>query len=290
MKNHSLSNNVTLVTAFFDIGTLVKGNENNVRSPSKYKEWMSIFRYIENPLYAYVDTIENLEAFKEIRQPYINKTKVILIDKNQLWGFNLKENISQIFSSPFYPKYYPNTVNPDYSCAMHAKYGVMNQSIYENAFRTKYFAWVDVGYFSRSINDIHSPFGIHLPYKFHERKVSFGEVYKPMRRTLKQIIENNEIWVAGGFFLANVKVMKKWVEDYMYYTKKFIELGLISTDQQVIYGLMQPSVQKSSKFRRRRVDINEYTSSYDKWYALGYNCTYNLNVKLEGGIYKVVNN
>merc|ERR1712018_755809 len=62
-KNISLSNNVTIVTAFFDIGTLVKGNKDNVRSPSKYKEWMSIFRYIENPLYAYVDTIENLEAF-----------------------------------------------------------------------------------------------------------------------------------------------------------------------------------------------------------------------------------
>ena len=109
-----------------------------------------------------------------------------------------------------------------------------------------------------------------------------------MRRTLRQIIENNEIWVAGGFFLANIKVMKKWVEDYMYYTKKFIELGLISTDQQVIYGLMQPSVQKSSKFRKRKININEYISKNDKWYALGYNCTYNLNVILKDGVFQVV--
>ena len=266
----------------------MKGDKNNVRDPSKYREWMSVFQYIENPLYAYVDSVENLEAFKEIRKTYINKTKVILIDKNEIWGFNLRENISKIFSSPFYPKFYPNTVNANYSCAMHAKYGVMNQSIYENAFGTKYFAWIDVGYFGRSINDINSPFGIHLPHNFNEHKVSFGEVYKPMRRTLKQIIENNEIWVAGGFFLANINVMKRWVEDYMYYTKKFIELGLISTDQQVIYGFFQPSVQKNSKFRRRRTNINEYISTNDKWYALGYNCTYNLNVKLQGGIYKVI--
>ena len=276
------------MTAFFDIGTLIKGDNNNIRSPSKYKEWMKIFRYVENPLYAYVDTVENLEAFKEIRRPYSDRTRVILIDKNEMWGFNLKENISKIFSNPSYPKFYPNTVNPDYSCAMHAKYGVMNQSTSENVFNTRYFAWVDVGYFSRSIKDIHSPFGITLPHKFREGSVSFGEVYSPMRRTLRQIIENNEIWVAGGFFLANIKVMKRWVEDYMYYTKKFIELGLISTDQQVIYGLMQPSVQKSSKFRKRKININEYISKNDKWYALGYNCTYNLNVILKDGVFQVV--
>ena len=248
------------MTAFFDIGSIAKGEVDNIRTPSKYKEWMNIFRYVENPLYAYVDTLENQQAFEKIRQSYTNKTKAILIDKNNMWGFSLKENISRIFSSPFYPKFYPNTVNPNYSCAMHAKYGVMNQSINENAFRTKYFAWVDIGYFSRSIDKMNSPFGIRLPYNFDERKVSFGEVYKPMRRTLKQIIENNEIWVAGGFFLAKVNVMKKWVEDYIYYTQKFIELGLISTDQQVIYGLMQPSIQKNSKFRRRKVNINEFQS------------------------------
>ena len=102
---HKFTNSVTVVTAFFDIGTLIKGDENNVRSPAKYKEWMKIFRYVENPLYAYVDTAENLEAFKEIRRTYSDRTRVILIDKNKMWGFNLKENISRIFSSPSYPKF-----------------------------------------------------------------------------------------------------------------------------------------------------------------------------------------
>ena len=250
---------------------------------------MSIFQYIENPLYAYVDTIENFEAFKKIRMQYNDKTKIILIEKNKLWGFNLKDNISQIFSSPFYPKFHPNTINPDYSCAMHAKYGAMNQSLYDNAFRTKYFAWLDIGYFGRAINDIHSPFGIYLPYNFNEREVSYGEVYNPERITLKQIIENNEVWVGGGFFIATINVMKKWIEDYMYYTEKFIELGLISTDQQVIYGLIQPSVQENSNFRNRKVSINKYISTHDKWRAIGYNCTYNSNVELQGGIYKFIN-
>ena len=87
---------MTLVTAFFDLGSFAKGNKNNVYTPTKYKEWMQIFENIHNPLYVYVDSKENQKFFETIRRNMNNKTKVILIDRNSLEGFRFKENISTI--------------------------------------------------------------------------------------------------------------------------------------------------------------------------------------------------
>ena len=269
-----------MVTAFFDIGTISKGNVDNVRAPDEYRNWMKIFEYVDNPLYVYVDTKENQKAFKDIRKNLRHKTKIILVEKKDVWGFNLKNNISQIFASPFYPKHHPNTINPQYSSAMHAKYGVMKKSIADNAFGAKHFAWLDIGYFRLVVSKIDKPFGIQVPYSFDDRKVAFSRVHEYNNRTLKEIIENNEVWVAGGFFLADTSIMKLWVEDYISYAEKFIELGMISTDQQVIYGMNQPSIYNEAGFPRRRVDVQEYISNvYDgeyEWFYLGYNCTYDI--------------
>lgn len=46
-----------------------------------------------------------------------------------MWSFGLRDAIQQIYSRSGYPKYTPNTVLPEYSCAMHAKYDIMRRSI-----------------------------------------------------------------------------------------------------------------------------------------------------------------
>ena len=90
-------------------------------------------------------------------------------------------------------------------------------------------------------------------------------------RTLKQIVYNNEIWAGGNFFIAAADVMLKWVEDYMYYTERFIELGLISTDQQVLFGMSQPLIHK--KIGKRRVAVQPYRGTDPtKWLYLGHLC------------------
>ena len=93
-----------------------------------------------------MDKKENVELFKNIRKRNLdnNGTKIILLDRHQMWSFNLKQNISTIFADPNYPKHYPNTVIPDYCRAVHAKYEVMQKAVNDNAFETKYFAWIDV--------------------------------------------------------------------------------------------------------------------------------------------------
>ena len=234
---------------------------------------MRIFQFIANPLYVYLDDVKYISIFQELRQRHFqNITKIVVIDRRKMWAFSLRRNISNIFSNPDYPRLYPNTVIEEYSCAMHAKYEVLQRSIKDNAFNTKYFAWIDVGYFRDSLkSEDMQQFKIDIPPNFVPTKVAYNEVFSPLYRTLKNIVYKNEVWVGGGFFIAESDVMLKWVEDYMYYTERFIELGLISTDQQVIYGMMQPLIHK--KIGNRRVTIQPYRGDDPtRWLYLGYLC------------------
>ena len=234
---------------------------------------MVIFKYIENPLYVYVDKEEYATLFKKIREKrFQNETKIVVLNREKLWSFGLKPNISAIFSQPNYPKFYPNTVLAEYSCAMHAKYEVLQKSISDNAFNTKYIAWVDVGYYRELLNKPPvQPFNVHIPPDLDSTKVAYTQVNSLSRRTLTHIIKNNEILFGGGFFIAAVKTMYKWVEDYMFYTERFIELGKISTDQQVLYGMVEPFIHK--KIGKRRVAIQSYEGNEpSKWLYLGYLC------------------
>ncbi len=79
--------------------------------------------------------------------------------------------VTRIFSDPMYPKFQPNTVVPEYSCAMHAKYELMIKAINANYFRTDYFAWIDIGLFRHEDSSQTAPFHIILPPKFNQSHI-----------------------------------------------------------------------------------------------------------------------
>ena len=88
---------------------------------------------------------------------------------------------------------------------------------------------------------------------------------------MKEIIYENAVWVGGGFFIAESDVMLKWVEDYIFYVERFIQMRVISTDQQVIYAMNQPSIH--NRIRKPRVDVQPYRGNADgEWFYLGYLC------------------
>ena len=269
----SMEYEVTVVTAFFDIGPFEKNIYEGIRTPSYYTKWLSVFEYLNNPLYVYVDSIEYKTLFENVRRNSQRKTKIILVNREDIWGFSLRENISSIYSDPEYPKVVGKTTNAEYTCAMHAKFDVMLKSVNDNKFQTKYFAWLDIGYYRDTVNATNQ-FKIYLPPCFDDSRVSYNELYTPRERTIQQIITNEEVWVGGGIFLAEKNVMRKWVQDYMYFVERFIQLGWISSDQEVIYAMRQPSIHK--ELGKRRIAIQEYNAyrifGLDPWFGLGYLC------------------
>ncbi|KAK2155555.1 hypothetical protein LSH36_237g04077 [Paralvinella palmiformis] len=190
-----------------------------------------------NPVIAFFDNDTIRKEFQIIRQPLgENYTKAFLVKRSDLWAFNLRENISRIFNKPGYPRYHPDSANPEYSCAMHAKYEEILITTKANFFCTRYFAWIDIGYFRK---EYMSPFEIWIPTNFNSSLVAYTEM-KDREPELdpKRIVSTKAIWLAGGFFIGEISVMRRLAEQYMRTVELMIrQYEVMSSDQQVLYVL-----------------------------------------------------
>ncbi|KAK2146350.1 hypothetical protein LSH36_615g01061 [Paralvinella palmiformis] len=246
---------------YLNIGSFRKGRK--YFSPELYYNWMESYRYMLNPVIAFFDNETDRKYFQKIRQPLgENYTETFLVQRSDMWAFSRRENISRIFKKPGYPKHYPNTVVPEYSCLMHAKYEAIFVATEANYFCTRYFAWTDVGYFRK--RNIQS-FEIWIPPNFNSSLVAYTEIQsrKP-ELDPKGIVYTNAVWVAGGFFIGEVNVIRECAKQYMRATEMMIrQYEVMSTDQQVLYVLGNSG--------QMDVGIQTYRSGGD-WFYLGYMC------------------
>jgi hypothetical protein len=63
-----LKDELTVVTAYFNIGSFGKGSTTNVFTPNLYKEWLRVFTLIRSPVIGYFDTDEYADLFAELRR------------------------------------------------------------------------------------------------------------------------------------------------------------------------------------------------------------------------------
>ncbi|XP_048247473.1 uncharacterized protein LOC124147819 isoform X2 [Haliotis rufescens] len=262
---------ITVVTAYFNIGSFAKGQTSNVHTPSRYMQWMKVFGRIRNNLVAYTDSRDAFNLLTNLRRKFpSNMTKVFLIDRANLWSFSLAGEIRSIYSQPNYPHHHPNTVNENYSCAMHAKFELVNKVLMEELFPTKYFCWLDIGLF-RALADDNSVFKLQIPHEWDRERVAYSRVYGfNDKATIESVIKGNSVWVGGAMFLGTPEVLHKYTEDYMNTVKMLLKQRLMNTDQQVIYSMYLPSSRV-----KPRVQIQLFSgknSRYNPWFYLGYLC------------------
>jgi Bacterial protein of unknown function (HtrL_YibB) len=134
-----------------------------------------------------------------------------------MWTFGLYSNISRLFSTPGYPKHYPNTVVPEFATAVSSKYEVMQMALRANPFRTQYFCWIDAGYFRdlSSMPENATQFSLCLPPNFQTNSVAYQQVAeRNVSASIKDIISRNLEWIAGGCFMAELNVMSRWTKEY----------------------------------------------------------------------------
>ena len=262
-----LTSDVTVVTAYVNIGRFQKGEGSKQSSPEQYHKWMAVFAKIDNPLIAFLEDDSDVELFLRLRSKIPqNKTKIIQFSRKDTWAFSLRQKISDIYLQPGYPKHHPNTVIPEYSCAMHAKYEFMSKAATENPFRTKYFSWLDIGLF----RDISSKaqaemFHLVLPPQFQESKVAYTQVYPRNPKQKPEIIfKSNKVWVCGCYFVATATIMKSWTDIYMKSVEYYLSQHLMNTDQQVLCSMFNEN--------RSSIDVQLYKSDgrFNAWFHLGY--------------------
>ena len=111
---------------------------------------MEVYGQVNVSLIVYVDNSLHQLRFQSLRH-HLN-TIIIKINRKDLDSFKYLKKINKIFKQDGYPKHHPNTVVPEYSCIMHAKYELVRKTIIQNPFKSKYFAWMDIGIFRNVVN------------------------------------------------------------------------------------------------------------------------------------------
>ncbi|GFR99729.1 protein htrL [Elysia marginata] len=269
-KSKFMTSEVTLVTAYFNLGKLNKGRKFGIGpgyTPEKYKRWMSVFGRLDNPLVVFTDSHDIADMFYEMRAHFGDeRTRIIKMNRTDLYSFSLAPRIKEVFSQPGYPAYDPNTVNENYSCVMHAKFELVAKVIKEELFNTRYVSWLDIGLF-RAVVDEQYIFPVRLPHGFDPDKVSYsGQTVFDSSLSPYQIIVEDKAWVGGAMFLGRPEVLYVYTQDYLRAVEKLLDEGMMSTDQQVIYIMYQPIFPV-----KPRVEIQTYTTfSTDDWFYLGY--------------------
>ncbi|XP_046551134.1 uncharacterized protein LOC124260855 [Haliotis rubra] len=268
--NRTQPPDVTVVTAFFNLGPFQKGT-GRIFNSKLYMSWSAVFTHLRNPFIVYTDSVDIAEKFLQMRAGKEGTTKIVLVDREKLWSFGWVERIKQIYSIPGYPKFHPNTVVPEYTCAQHAKYELTEQAVKSNHFNTTYYTWIDVGYF-RLITERKKEFVIVKPPNFNESRVAMNQVYDANMDTPPEtIFKGNHVWIGGGFFFGSQDTLPLFIADYRQAVQRYLDMSLSCTDQQVLFSM---NTNKEKHIVQQRVPIQRFVNDVpgDCWFFLGYAC------------------
>ena len=263
--------NLTIVTAYWNLGTFQKGSGSLHFTTNTYINWAPVFRYLVNPLVVYTDSKEFKVLMETLRSDHVHNTKIFLTNRTEFWPFQLTDKIKTVFDQPGYPKHHPNTVNPAYSAAQHAKYAVVAETVRKKVFDTPYYAWLDVGYF-RDIVQRKEFFKMEIPPGFDSKRLSFNHISnQPMTTKPFTIFRNNIVWVGGGMFLGRGEVILKLEQLYHSAVLYFLEKKLMNSDQQVLYSIYSNEGRKALN-PKVEIQLFDPKGPGNPWFYLGYLC------------------
>ena len=112
------------------------------------------------------------------------------------------EQIQNVYRQPGCPAHYPNTVEPAYAAAKHAKYVVVADAVKKNIYNTSYYAGLDVGYF-RDLIRSDEFFELKRPPDFDPSRLAMNLVSRQNMATKPySMYRYNIVWVGGGYSLG----------------------------------------------------------------------------------------
>ena len=262
---------VTLVTAYLNIGRYKNDDNKYIYTPENFRRWMTSFCSIQNPVVVFMNDDSDLRLFGNIRSNVPNhRTKMYKVSKSSLWSFSLLSNISKIYKT--FPKHSPSTTVPHYTSVTIAKYEFLAIAMKENPFNTKYISWIDIGLFrnlATPVARIGDPLmTLYLPPMIDQNKIAYGQTHdRNEDLNPNEVLRLRKQWISGSIFTGKVSTMKKWILQYVKYVDQFLQMGIMGTDQYLLYAMFQTKEELD-------VDIQTYTwqGHYNLIHHLGFIC------------------
>jgi len=233
-------NELTIVTAFFDIGrgdwTPDKGLPSYLqRTTDTYFDRFSHMAKLDNHIIVYTSK-EFVDRIKMIRGN--KQTTILTVDFSNSF-VKLREEVSRVQKSPEYQaKINPMQVrNPEY---WNADYVIVNalkssfatQAIQRGVVETEMMAWLDFGYCRTedTLNDVKL-----WQYPFDKDKIHFFNIKDFKEGTfIQDVIANNDVHITGPMIVAS---KENWpiLEQLVHHsTSELLKNDLIDDDQTLL--------------------------------------------------------
>ena len=262
---------ITIVTAFFDIGrgNLPKEKHGRVlphyqhRSLDTYFDYFNLLAKIKNRMVIYT-TQDMVDKIIKVRSNngLIDKTKIVVLPTYLPDEFKFtKTLIEEIMNSP---EYYGKIDNPQLIEYWHSDYVLVNifKSLYvtdaiEKGFvETDLVAWIDFGYV-RTPDSL--PKSLEWSYPFDKEKIHFFNMrdIEP-ERTIDSIIYTGDVYIQGCHIVAGTKMWDTLKDLVMKNLNCLINYKLIDDDQTL---LLMSYLTDPEKFELR------YNSPHD-WFRI----------------------
>lgn len=233
--------NITIVTAFFDIGRSNWVQEDGQpgylqRSTDKYFQYFETLAKLDNPMvvYTFGDNVDKIQRIRAGKKTYI-------IDINFQEKFkDCRMHIQKILDNEdFRSKVNPEQLkNPEYWSADYVlvnnlKSYFLKKAILDLNLESEYFAWVDFGYCrSEAVINSLKEWNVNLD----KNKVHFFTIRKQFLVTKDSVyhaIFNNQPYIIGGVIVASKDIWLEFSELVYSTQRRLLEQEIIDDDQGV---------------------------------------------------------
>jgi protein YibB len=261
-------NDITIVTAFFDIGrgdwTPDKGLPHYLhRTNQTYLQRFGHMAKLENPMVVYTSK-EFVNDIKFLRQD--RDTDILTVDFENNFQ-ELREKVSKVQKNPEYqskinPKESrnPEYWNADYVIVNALKSSFISKAIENNLITTDLVAWMDFGYCREesTLNGVKK-----WKYPFDKNKIHFFNIKEWTPNTyINDVIFNNDVHVTGPCIVAG-KEMWPTLEKMVYHSiNELLKNDLIDDDQTL---LLMSYLQKPELFELHPVSKSDWFVAFKEF-------------------------
>lgn len=257
MKSKDKDKEVTIVSAYFDIG---RGNYNQefIRGNNKYIGYFKFWARIKNNLIVYTQK-EFADIIYEIRDSFglKDKTKVIVIEDIYALLPDIYEKMKMVqedceyFKNYRYLKDTPEN-KADYCYIMLLKTWCMRDAVLNGYVKTDMMAWLDFGFnHGGRVYTSEEDFDYLWKYPFSD-KIYLSMMKKDTGKPIFLIVQNAEVYVQGALVVVPVTKCCEFYDLMIRAMNSLLDVGFMDDDQTL---LLMAYRERSELFH---VDINDW--------------------------------
>ena len=269
-----MNTNMTIVTAFFDVGRgdvppVVRGRKVPSYQKRTFDEYFYNFNMLasmKNDMIIYTEP-RFVDTINQMRASYgnVENTKVIVYE-NALESFNfVTEELNKVLNSE---EYVSKIDNPHLIEYWNAKYNLVNflkshfvTQAYENGFiKTSKAAWIDFGY-CRSPNTL--PQSLYWDYDFDVNKIHFFNLkdIEP-ERPVEDIIKTGDVYIMGCHIVAGSHMWSRLKDLVFDNVANLLKRNLTDDDQTM---LLLSYLEEPNIFELHPVDPSNWFIIFNKF-------------------------